>query len=104
MAKDIMGLYDLYMRQNIFNYCAEYFDQYLKEEGSEEDQLTEEDVETVNDQIEFILNMIKEIYTKYDDELKANDAIIDKLIGMCVVTKMNEVRLCRVLNEKIEDK
>jgi len=102
MGNSKLGIYDTYLKQKIFDYCMKYFNIYLKKQKAEDEKLTDEDVKIVYDQIEFILSMIKETYEKYEDSSKADDVIIDKLIGMCTITKMNEVRLCKVLNERME--
>lgn len=94
------GLYDLYIKNDIMENCEAFFNQYLKEEGVPDEGLSEEERELVGHQVDFLLDMMTEIHKENpDDYNEVTDTIIDKLIGMCVVAKMNESRLCRLLNE-----
>lgn len=94
------GLYDLYIKNDIMENCEAFFNQYLKEEGVPEEGLTEDERELVGDQVDYLLDMMTKIHLDHpDDYNEVTDTIIDKLIGMCVVAKMNEARLCRLLNE-----
>ncbi len=80
--------------------CETYFNKYLKKEGVPFEGLIEEERELVGRQIDFILEMIAQISLKHgDDDQAAADDVADKLVSLCIITKMNEARLCRLLNE-----
>jgi hypothetical protein len=99
--EEIMSsIYDMYLKDNIMAKCETYFNQHLKEQNAENENLTEEDREMVKKQIDSLLAMIVDIYTNNKVEENALAEIVDKLIGVCIVGKMNEARLCRLLNEK----
>lgn len=94
------SIYDLYIKNDIMAACETYFNKYLKKEGVPHEGLTEEERELVSRQIDFILEMITRISAKHgDNEQAAADDIADKLVSLCVIAKMNEARLCRLLNE-----
>jgi len=94
------SIYDLYLKNDIMAACETYFNEYLKEEGVAHENLLEEERELVDRQVDFILSMITEIDLKHvGDERAATEEIVDKLVSVCIVTKMNEARLCRLLNE-----
>jgi len=94
------SIYDLYIKNNIMAACETYFNKYLKKEGVPHEGLTEEERELVGRQIDFILEMITIINAKHgEDEQASADDIVDKLVSICVIAKMNEARLCRLLNE-----
>jgi len=95
------SIFDLYLRNDIMNRCESFFDEYLIEQGVPEEKLTEEDRKLVEQQVDAILDMITRIHLENEgSELTQASEVIDKLIGFCVVAKMNEARLCRLLNEK----
>lgn len=101
------SMFDLYMKNNIMTSCEEFFNVFLEKEGVPEEGLTEEERELVGTQIDYLLGMIEDIYKQYKDDLEAYTEIADKLIGVAVLAKMNEARLCRLLNEandKLKDK
>ena len=97
------SLFDLYLRDNIMDTCEAYFNDYLRDEGVSNEKLNEDDRVVVGYQIDILIDMIERIYKEYDDEFESYGEMIDKLIGFCIVGKMNEARLCRLLNEA-EDK
>jgi hypothetical protein len=94
------SIYDQYLKDNIMDNCLDYFRQYLTEEEAMDEILTEEDQELIYKQIDYIMDMIVRIYNENEDERDALAEIVDKLIGFCIVGKMNEARFCRLLNEK----
>ena len=102
------GLWDFYIKADIMENCEAYFNKYLEEEKAPDEGLTDEERETVGRQVDYLLDMMTEIHQEHpDDYNEVTDTIIDKLIGMCVVGKMQEARLCRLLNEltdKLKDK
>jgi len=101
------SMLDLYIKNNIMTACEKYFNEFLEKEGVPEECLTEEERELVGTQIDYLLGMIQDIYMEYEDDLDAYTEISDKLIGVAVLAKMNEARLCRLLNEatdKLKDK
>lgn len=101
-----MSMFDLYLKNNIMTACEKYFNDFLVKEGVPEEGLSEEEREVVGTQIDYLLKMIQDIYMEHEDDIEANTAILDKLIGVCVLGKMNEARLCRLLNiltDKIKD-
>lgn len=93
------GMFDLYLKNNIITACEKYFNDFLKKEEVPDENLTEEEREIVGAQVDYLLEMIQNIYMNYKDEMDAYTEITDKLIGVIVVSKMNEARLCRLLNE-----
>lgn len=98
------SLFDLYLRNNIMSKCEEYFVDYLKSEGFEKEGLTNEDRKLIEDQVDTLLDMVEKIYLSYKDESDGLLEIVDKLIGYCIVGKMNEARLCNTINKLIEEK
>lgn len=97
------SIYDQYLKDNIMTHCLDYFRKYLAEEEAVDEILTEEDQKLIYSQIDYIMDMIVRIYREYDDERDALAEIVDKLIGFCIVGKMNEARFCRLLNERDSD-
>ncbi len=97
------SMFDLYLKNNIMTTCEEFFNVFLEKEGVPEESLTEEERELVGKQVDNLLRMIQDIYTSGKNDLDAYTEIADKLVGITVVTKMNEARLCRLLNE-LQDK
>lgn len=97
------SMFDLYLKNNIMTTCEEFFNVFLEKEGVPEEGLTEEERELVGKQVDNLLRMIQDIYTSGENDLDAYTEIADKLVGITVVTKMNEARLCRLLNE-LQDK
>ena len=94
------GIYDLYLKSDIMESCEEFFNRYLKEEGVPHEGLTEKDREVVGKQVDYLLDMITKIHIDHPDDYdEVTDETIDKLIGMCILGKMNEARLCNLLNE-----
>jgi hypothetical protein len=97
-----MSMFDLYLKNNIMTACEKYFNDFIEKEGVPDERLTEEERELVGTQVDYILKMIQNIYMKHEDDMEANTEILDKLIGICVLAKMNEARLCRLLNILID--
>jgi hypothetical protein len=94
------GIYDLYIKNDIMESCEVFFDRYLKEEGVPHEGLTSEDRAAVDGQVDHLLDMITKIHRDHPDDYdEVTDELIDKLIGMVILGKMNEARLCRVVNE-----
>jgi hypothetical protein len=102
------GLYDMIIKSDIMENCEAFFNKYLEEEGVPDEGLTDDERDLVGQQVDYLLDMMTDIYQEHPDDYDTvTDTIIDKLIGMCVVAKMNEARLCRLLNElndKLKDK
>jgi len=96
------SIFDLYLKESIMVACEAYFNDYLESEGVIEEALSDEERKTVSQQIDIIIDMMGRIYKDHDDEFEAYGEIVDKLIGFCIVAKMNEARLCRLLNEAAE--
>ena len=94
------SIYDEYIKSGIMEHCEVFFNKYLKEEGVTGEGLCDEERKIVGTQVDYILSMMTEIHLEHKDNYdEITDEIIDKLISMCVVAKMNEARLCRLLNE-----
>jgi len=93
------SIYDMYLRDNVITTCETYFNSYLKKEGISYEGLSEEERELSYNQLDVILDMITEIHLENEDEQEASNIVVDKLVSLCVVSKMNEARLCRLLNE-----
>lgn len=99
----MVSIYDLYIKSDIMDTCESFFNSYLEEEGVVDEGLSEAERETVGDQVDHILDMITRIHKQNPgDDGKSADEVVDKLIGYVVVAKMNEVRLCRLLNRFID--
>lgn len=97
------GIYDLYIKSDIMENCEAFFKKYLDGEGVLHEGLTDENRETVGKQVDYILDMLTEIHIDHPDDYdKVTDEAIDKLIGMCILGKMNEARLCNLLNECVD--
>ena len=92
------SIYDMYMRDNIMTTCEKYFRDYLDREGVPEEHLTDSERDLIYIHIDAITSMITDIYNKAGDGGDPDSTVIDKLIGICVIGKMNEARLCRLLN------
>ena len=93
------GLFDMYLRENILNKCEAFFMQYLEQEDAVDERLDEEDMKLVKVQLDYVLNMIQSILQEKGETEDAYDEIVDKLVGLTIVSKMNEVRLCKILNK-----
>jgi len=93
------SIYDMYLRDNVITTCETYFNSYLKKEVISYEGLSEEERELSYNQLDVILDMITEIHLENEDEQEASNIVVDKLVSLCVVSKMNEARLCRLLNE-----
>jgi len=93
------SMFDMYMKNNIMTACEKYFNDFLEQEGLPEERLTEEEREQIGLQVDYLLSMIQDIYMSNEDEVDAYTEIVDKLVGVSVLAKMNEARLCRLLNE-----
>ena len=101
------SIYDLYLKDNIINKCETFFNIYLEQEGVPHKGLSDKEREAASDQLDIILNMILEIQSENVDEKEATGIIVDKLVALCVISKMNEAILCRLLdevNDKLRDK
>lgn len=96
------SMFDLYLKNNIMTACEKYFNEFLEKEGVPEEGLSEEERDVVGTQIDYLLTMIQDIYTAHKDETDAYTEITDKLMGVAVIAKMNEARLCRLLNEAVD--
>jgi hypothetical protein len=93
------SMYDLFLNENIMTACESFFNGFLKD-GGIEGCLTEDDRAMVGSQVDYIIGMIEKIWVNSATAEEGHTEIIDKLIGMCVVSKMNEARLCNLLSEK----
>lgn len=89
---------DYYLKGNILRKCEEHFNAHLKEEGFEHEKLLPKERELMEKQLGYLLDMIVEISSQYEDDFDGYAEIIDKLIGFCIISKMNECRLCRIIN------
>lgn len=97
---------DFYLKEKLLRQCEKYFAEYIAEEGS--GYLTDEDYKMFEDQINFIFEMMDDIVIKYkkenEEEIDAYAQIIDQLCGFLVIGKMNEARLCNILNDIMDGK
>ena len=83
--------------------CEAHFNEHLKDHNSLDEALTEEDRALIEKQVDDLLILISDTLKKYEPEdLEAYDDIIDKLVGFCIISKMNEARLCGVINKLTE--
>lgn len=96
------SMFDMYLKNNIMSKCEDFFNDYLKREGALEEKLTEDERESVSEQVDYLIEMMQDICAEHDDgeEEKALIEIIDKLFGFGILAKMNEARFCRLLNKK----
>ena len=95
-------LFDLYIKEELLKQCEEHFAKFLEEqEGG--GYITKEDYSLFEDQIDYLFEMMDNIIGDYKkrglDEFEAYAQIIDQLCGYCVLGKMNEARLCNMLND-----
>jgi hypothetical protein len=97
------SIFDLYLKDNIMINCEEYFMDYLESENFENESLTSEDRDLIENQVDNLLMIIEKTYLSFENETDALMEIIDKLIGFCIVGKMNEARLCNIINKLIEE-
>lgn len=97
-------LLDLYIKEELLRQCEVHFNEFLKEQGS--GYLTAEDYELIEDQIDYLFELIDKILKDHKnrnlDEMEAYAQIIDQLCGFCVLGKMNEARLCNIINDLTE--
>lgn len=92
------SIFDMYLKNNIISKCEYFFNDYLQQEGVPDEKLTENELAFIEKQLDYLINMIVRTYNKNEDECDALAEITDKLLGFCIVAKMNESRLCRLLN------
>lgn len=102
------GISDLYFREELIKQCEEHFETFIKEQGDEYNNLTDKDYKVVEEQVDFLFEMMDEVIQTHKNENKeeidAYSQIIDQLCGYCVLSKMNEARLCNIINELIDRK
>lgn len=96
------GMLDLYLKEKIMSRCEASFNEFLKEHDAEEEKLTDKDREIIESQIDYLMDMVEEIYLEFEKETDALIEITDRLIGICIMGKMNEARLCNVINKLVE--
>jgi hypothetical protein len=94
------SMFDMFIEENIMITCENFFNSYLDDEDCSDDRLTEDERNMVRGQVGYVIGMIERIWKENESEEAAHTEIIDKLIGMCIVSKMNEARFCRLLNKK----
>lgn len=94
------SIFDMYLKDSIISECEKFFNDYLKDEGVPEEGLTEGEWETIDKQVDYLIKIIQNIYAENENEVDALTEIVDKFMGLCIVSKMNEARLCRILNKK----
>ncbi len=97
------SMFDMYLRDTIMTTCEKFFNNFLEKEGVPDERLTDEEREQVSIQIDNLLIMMEDIYRSHDDDLSAYTEIADKLVGISVLAKMNETRLCRLLNKLTDE-
>lgn len=99
-------LLDFYIKEELLIQCEKHFAKYLEDEDS--GYLTEEDYKILEDQINFIFKLMDEIIADHKregkEEMEAYSQIIDQLCGYLVLGKMNEARLCNILNDMMDGK
>jgi len=93
------SIYNHYVENKILNRCEEYYAKFLAD-AEVEDHLTDEDRIPVADHVNFLVSLVERAAKEEkDDNEDAIDTLVDVLICTCVLNKMNEVRLSRLLNE-----
>lgn len=97
------SIFDLYLKDSIMSKCEEYFTNYLIKEGFEAEGLTEADRGLIESQIYTLLNAVEKTYNEHENENEGLLEITDKLISYCIIGKMNEARLCNVINELLDE-
>jgi hypothetical protein len=98
-----VGIYDLYIKTKIMQRCESHFMNYLKDMGAENEALNDEDIKLIEKNLSYLMDMMAEIVEEKGDNKDAYAEIIDNIIGFCIMGKMNEARLVRVINEKLKD-
>ena len=97
------SIYDLYIRDNIMEICEAHFNEHLKDLNGPGEALTEEDRDFIRKQLDDLLTLISDTLGHYGTEnLEGYDDIIDKLVGFCIISKMNEARLSRIITSMTE--
>lgn len=98
------SIYDLYIRDNVMEVCETHFNEHLKDQAVPGDSLTEEDRDFIRSQLDDLLTLISNTLASYGSEnLEGYDDIIDKLVGFCIISKMNEARLSRIITTMTEE-
>ena len=97
------SIYDLYIRDNIMEICETHFNEHLEDQNVLAESLTEEDRNFIRKQLDDLLTLISDTLARYGMEnLEGYDDIIDKLVGFCIISKMNEARLSRIITSMTE--
>ena len=102
------GILDLYVKEEILSQCETSFIEYLKVENDKSGGLSDENMDLIKGQLDALFEMMDAIIIKAGNEgvneFEAYSTIVDQLIGYCIISKMNEARLCNVIAQLIEDK
>ena len=65
------SMFDMFIKENIMASCEVWFNEYLVEQGSPEDALTDKEREPVSLQIDYILGMVEGILREHTDAEEA---------------------------------
>lgn len=102
------GITDLYVKEEIMAQCESHFAEYLKKENDTTNKLTNDDLDLVRGQLDAIFDLIDDILFQFReqdlDDMEAYSHVIDQLIGYCILSKMNEVRLCNTIDLMLKEK
>ena len=102
------GITDLYVKEEIMAQCEASFAEYLKRENDKSGGLSDEDTVLIRGQLDALFEMMDNILIKAReegiDEFTAYSTVVDQLIGYCIISKMNEVRLCNTIDLILKEK
>lgn len=93
-----------YFKEEIMAKCEAYFMKYLEDEGAEKEILSNADMQLVEKQLDYLLNMVDDLLAQDEDINDAYANIVDHLVGFCILGKMNEARLCNIINKMLDEK
>lgn len=92
------NMIDFYLKEDIMRRCESVFNEHLKEQNCPDETLTDEERELIEEQVDSLLEMVDRLYDP-DNKFESAATMVDHLIGHIVVGKMNEARICRILNK-----
>jgi hypothetical protein len=98
------SMYDRYVKDRIMTECESYFIDYLKRAEVDHEKLSDDDISVIENQLDYLLTLVNNLLIKQEEPMDAFSDIVDQLIGYCILGKMNEARLCDVINKMLEEK
>jgi len=98
------SIYDQYVKDRIMTECESYFIDYLKRAEVDHEKLNDQDIDIIENQLAYLLTLVDDVLKEQEEPMDAFSDIVDQLIGYCILGKMNEARLCNVINKMLEEK